>query len=670
MKEFKKLLAGLLAVIMVFGSVPFATAATGNVDSDSELEYSASGGMGKIINNLSADAAANKSDDYYIVQTEMNGNDATVTYSAIADCKVIVAVFDEGSGKMIGSGNAEVLSTETEATVTIDCSLPTEYVLKSYLVASDLTALGAEYVDLQYTSAYQEFLDVTPEDYSEDKVVAFDEEQEDFGVLNDTVVSAESSATMTYTYDEATMTYIFENATDEIKALKVGEIFYYEYGENLNEFILFKVKSIKIDGSRVTVVEDENITLYEVFKYIRIDEEADFSQVEIDEDSLGECLTEVPQTRKAAARSISEGADCSFSHSFAIKYSLGSDGPVKATINGKLEVNMSISVKLHYAPELFGKDYCEFNLEINTKSLWEVSVSGKIALDKEKVRISVPLVEMPPFSLTINLYPVLEFSGSINLSAEVEEKTTYSFDSNTKELNKVKKTDMIPDVEIKEKAEFKIGVGLQLKLALEIVKKELVSFSVSGEGGAKATVTLDTGLNLWLDKHHPCSACFTGKINGFIEAKITFSIKIVPKILELNFDAVKWTLEPYICDFYVSVSDSGIECGLGKCPKVEYSVTFVVLDMTELPIEGADVSCSTGRCDADGDEKYDDTSIKTNEKGECVFYLKQGAHSVTISDSADDKTIDVNMIGTSRKISVILDNSTGGSVTPTPRNNQ
>ena len=58
---------------------------------------------------------------------------------------------------------------------------------------------------MQNTTAYEEFLAKTPEDYEGKEIVEFDEEQEDFGVLNDDVVIAENSAEMTY-YDETSLT--------------------------------------------------------------------------------------------------------------------------------------------------------------------------------------------------------------------------------------------------------------------------------------------------------------------------------------------------------------------------------------------------------------------------------------------------------------------------------
>ena len=275
-RKLKSVLSLLLCMIMVVSILPFSTFAENNSDLNPDMAYYTDSGMGKIVNNLSKETKANESENYYILDTQVSESKVTVLYSAVEDCKVLVAAFDEDSGKMLGSGNSDASSVDCEATVTLDCTLPSEYIIKAYLVGEDLSALSAEYIDLHHTAAFKEFLEKTPADYSEDKVVILDDDQSDFGVLDGSVIDCKTSEAMTYTYSEATMTYVFKNATSEVKALTIGDVFYYEYGEKTNEFILFKVKSIDVSGSTVTIVEDENISLGDAFKFIRIDEKADF----------------------------------------------------------------------------------------------------------------------------------------------------------------------------------------------------------------------------------------------------------------------------------------------------------------------------------------------------------------------------------------------------------
>ena len=661
-KAFKSALSLLLCMIMVVSAFPISTFAEEGTNVDSDLAYSTGNAMGKIVNNLALQESERKSDDYCIADTVFNGSTASVKYSAIADCKLIVAVFDEKSGKMIGSGNVDVTADNNEATVTVDCAVPSHYEVRSYLVDSDLSALSTEYRDIYHTSAFEEFSEATPEDYKGDEVIIFDEDESDFGVLDNNVISAETSEAMSFDYDEATLTYTFKNATDEVKSLSVGEVFYYEYGESPDEFLLFKVKGISVDGSTVKIIEDENISLSDAFKFIRIDEDADFSQVDIDESELGECLSEIPSPQKAPAKQAIKDGKKTFSRGLKIAYTLGSDGPVKASIDGQMNVEISISTKLYYAPKLFGRDYCEFKTQTDFKTSYKITVSGKIGLDKTKCRIPIPSIPIGPFLLTLSIYPIADFTGSITLGADVNESYTYTFDSETQKMNKVKETEMLPNVEINEKIEFRLGVGVELKLSLATV----LGFAVSGEGGAKGTVTAVTGLGLWLDKHHSCAVCFDGTAKKFVDIKLSFSIKIVPQILEFEFTALKWSAEEYLLDFYVSVSDSGLKYGLGKCPNIEYSVEITVLDKNSLPINEADVTCSTGKCDADGDGKFDDTSAKTDESGKVTFYLKQGSHSVTVRDAADEKTVDISIIAHAKSVTVTLDNSTGGGAAPTP----
>ena len=660
-RKLKGTLSLLLCMIMVVSILPFSTFAENNSDLNPDMAYYTDSGMGKIVNNLSKETKAKESEDYYILDTQVSESKVTVLYSAVEDCKVLVAAFDEDSGKMLGSGNSDASSVDCEATVTLDCTLPSEYIIKAYLVGEELSALSAEYIDLHHTAAFKEFLEKTPADYSEDKVVILDDDQSDFGVLDGSVIDSETSAVMTYTYNEATMTYVFKNATSEVKALAIGDVFYYEYGEKTNEFILFKVKSIDVSGSTVTIVEDENISLGDAFKYIRIDEKADFSQVDIDENELGEALSPVPDSQLAPSRlgAIDKNKKATFSQTYNLQCKINDN----ASITGSLGLSLSIEARLYYDVKLLGKDYCEFKTEINANAEYKVSVTGSIAIDKEKGRLPIPEIPLGPFSLKISLYPVASFSGSAEFSASLKLKYTVTYDSETSELKKGAWSDVTPKAEISEKAEIKIGLGLEFNLSL----LKVFNVSLAGEGGAKATLLMNTGLSLWLDKHHSCAACFDGAVNFFVNIKLSAGIKIIPKILEFKADAVNWTYEKYLFDFYVSLSSDGFKCGKGECPNVEYSVVFTITGRDGKPVEGATVRSDTGRCDAHGDGKYDDTSAKTDKDGKAVFYFKKGSHTFTVSKDGETKSESFKIVAVPKTITVKLDVAgTGGGTDPDP----
>lgn len=647
-RKLKSVLSLLLCMIMVLSILPFSTFAENNSDLNPDMAYYTDSGMGKIVNNLSKETKANESENYYILDTQVSESKVTVLYSAVEDCKVLVAAFDEDSGKMLGSGNSDASSVDCEATVTLDCTLPSEYIIKAYLVGEDLSALSAEYIDLHHTAAFKEFLEKTPADYSEDKVVILDDDQSDFGVLDGSVIDCKTSEAMTYTYSEATMTYVFKNATSEVKALTIGDVFYYEYGEKTNEFILFKVKSIDVSGSTVTIVEDENISLGDAFKFIRIDEKADFSQVDIDENELGEALSPAPDPQLAPSRrgAIDKNEKAIFSKTYNLQCKINDN----ASITGSLGLSLSIEARLYYDVKLLGKDYCEFKTEINATAEYKVSVTGSIAIDKEKSRLPIPEIPLGPFSLKISLYPVASFSGSAEFSASLKLKYTVTYDSETSELKKGAWSDVTPKAEISEKAEIKIGLGLEFNLSL----LKVFNVSLAGEGGAKATLLMNTGLSLWLEKHHDCVTCVDGAVNFFVNIKLSAGIKIIPKILEFKADAVNWTYEKYLFDFYVSLSSDGFKCGKGECPNVEYSVIFTITGRDGKPVEGATVRSDTGRCDADGDQKYDDKAVKTDKGGKATFYFKKGSHSVTAAKDGNTKTENFKIIANAKKITINL----------------
>ena len=126
-RKLKSVLSLLLCMIMVVSILPFSTFAENNSDLNPDMAYYTDSGMGKIVNNLSKETKAKESEDYYILDTQVSESKVTVLYSAVEDCKVLVAAFDEDSGKMLGSGNSDASSVDCEATVTLDCTLPSEY---------------------------------------------------------------------------------------------------------------------------------------------------------------------------------------------------------------------------------------------------------------------------------------------------------------------------------------------------------------------------------------------------------------------------------------------------------------------------------------------------------------------------------------------------------------
>ena len=642
---FTSVLSLLLVVVMVVGAVPIGAFAQGaditNDKSESETELSASTPLGKIVNSQLADAQDNT--DYYIADVEMQGNTATVSFENLEQCNLIVAAYNEETLQMLTYSETSVEALQKTADVTVDGELPEHYFVKAFLVDANYAALCKEYVCMQNTTAYEEFLAKTPEDYEGKEIVEFDDEQEDFGVLNDDVVIAEKSAEMTYTYDEKTLTYVFSNANEEVKALKPGDVFYYEYGSGLNEFLLFKVKTVNITDSTVKIVEDEDIGLEEAFDFVRIDEESEASDAKVDDGELGEAFTPAASLKKT--RAASEGGTESFSTKLNIKYTKNEQN----SVSGSVALKVTVSAKLYYDGKLFGKDYYEFKSEISVKMNITVSFEGSLQVDKDKFCIPFLPIPVGPFVIEAKVYLIAEFSSSLEFEGSLETKITVTADSD----NSIKKsviTKNEPGFEVSNKIQLRLGLGVEVKLSLA----KIIGLAANGEGGLKFSGTPST-VGVWLDEHHDCITCISGKVDFFYGVGLSLKITIIPNAFSFSWTIAKYEKSYFVCDRYFSYSADGFSCGEGTCPNIEYKVTFTVTDKNGNSVKDVYVSASDGVCDSDADGKFDETYMYTGEDGKAVFYFKKGEHTIELkADSYGDKSYSFNVISNSREFDVPL----------------
>ena len=677
-KNVKRVLAVLLVLLTAISSLPLVYAQNGaaqEANADAEVGFAGGNAFDLIAGKLSAEG---ETDGYSISWLEIENGKAYVDVGNAAPCTLVVAVYEEDTMRMVTSGTAEVPTEHLAVEVELAAALPEYYIVKAFLLDENHCALCKEYTCMLYTRAYAEFLEKTPEDFSGDTVVVFDEggaeEPADFAVLAEGAVLEVNAEGMTFTYNEATDTFTFLNATEEVKNLAAGDVYYYQYGEASNEFLLFKVKSVTVSCDTVTVTQDADIGLADVFQFVRIDAEGDYSDLSLNEEDLGEALTLLPESQKVRRRDPEFDIDTenSWSTSFKVKWNLydnGSGGTdddafIKASISGTMQYQLSSSVKLIYDVKLFGKDYYEFKSETkHTITLAGFKVEGKLVLPTDVVKIPIPEIPIGPFTLEITVAPVFELSVNIGFNITYVIKNIVTADS-ASGMQKTEETTSEWDVSLQNKIEIKLGLHIEFKLKFA----EIISLALSGEGGLKFTGIPST-VSVWTDEHHDCIVCVYGDVNGFVEIKLTFAIKIIPKVLDFSWDAVKWSKEWYLFDFHISLSRDGFSCGRGGCDRISYAVTFETVQNDPggmigqtVPLGGVTVSAPTGLCDADGDKKYDDTSITTDDGGKAVFWFRPGTHTVSFSKDGYRSTVkSVEIIAQKKTVEVYLagDSSSG-----------
>ncbi len=648
----KKILSLFLITLLIFTSLPIVYATdSGNASIEDMSSISAENGLDKIIENLTEveneDEYANSG--YSISDMTFDGTTANVTVNVPAECTLVVAVYDEDTLEMISSATKK-LSTSVYSEdyrkdiISVDMNMlvmPEHFLAKAFLLDENNKALCKNYTCRTYTTQFEIFMETTPADFEGKDIITMDDNCDDFGVLVDGAVTVKKSDTMTYTYDNGV--YTFYNATDEVKNLKADDIFYYQLSDEIGDFLLIKVVSVDVNGSTVTIVEDDEMALGDAFMFVRIDEDADFSDIELTEENLGSALSfqesEMQASTFSNRRDIVVETSKSYSTSLNVKYPQD-DAENKDELSKDLEVQgnltytLTASVNLYYDAR-WGKDFYELKTDLTHNVGFDITFSGKIELNKEAFKISFPTIPLGILELDISLYPVVSAEAAVKFwgSLEVYNKMSYTDSDGLTKINDTKWWD--PDGDLGEtEVEITIGLGVDFDIGFEKGKKDEkglstihVSIAASIEAGVKGTFVPSLVGNL-LDKHHDCVVCLDGSLSIFVKGTATLKIKIISKSTTVNWDAIDLSASVDMGKFYFSIGSHGMKLGFGTCPYISHKVTITVYDNNGNPVKDALVSTTTGYCDADGDKKFKETSMKTDENGQAVFYFAKGQHEI------------------------------------------
>ncbi|MEE1066706.1 MAG: DUF6273 domain-containing protein [Acutalibacteraceae bacterium] len=641
----KKALSALLAVVIIATTIPFTAFAedADEVTAETKTEFSTQSGLNQIVQNLSE---AEDSQDYSITNLEMNGKKGIAVINNAQACKLVAAIYEEGSSKMLTSAVVDVEASAGEVEFEFDIlSMPETYTVKVFLLDENNAALCDEYVYLEKTEAFKEFLAKEPEDFNGEDVIIFDDEkaQTDFAVLDDDVKTS-SSKSITYSYNESTGKHTFRNADNTLKNLSAGDIYSYKYGDAAHEVVVIKVKEITVSGSTVTIIEDTEIGLGEAFSFVRIDAVGDCSSVDSGEAEYGSVLTPVSGKKRDIV--VEENEKDEWKTSAELSYKKG-----VASVTGTVGCTFTSHVKLFYNPEIFGPDYYEFYTELVTKiSIAGLEVKGEISLPKDECRIESPEIPVGPFMLRIYVAPIVELSATFSCSVSYTAKTVVTADN----VNGVSRTTTGSsgfEPKFDDKIEFRVG----LELGVDLGWGDIVKLNGNCSLAVVWVAEVDT-VGVILDKHHDCYTCVKG--DNFIEVGIEFGliVKIIPDVMDFEWPAVEITRSWSLGEFYCSLSKNGFESGKGTCPNISYETKIKVYDKDAKNIEGATVFCATGYCDSNGDGKFEENTTVTDAEGEAIFYLNSDTHFIKVTKPQYKEAVQkVVIVASGKKVPIKLE---------------
>ena len=479
-----------------------------------------------------------------ITDVTVEGNAATVTLMHTRKCNLIVGIYDETTDQLLQTSQRREICPyeETEVTVTFADDLPQYFYLRAFILDNNCAPIGNAFETDRYTRAYAQFLAKTTADFPAQRVLNFDNSQNNnFAVYDSKVKQISFDANHKPTVGD---TYTFTNADDSVRNLKEGEIFTFD-NNGTPEFV--KIASISVNGDTVTVTPDD-VQATEVFEYVKIDVTATATEADMSAADDGvEMITPDENSVGAIDMEYDYYLPFHFDFSRAMK-----DGGI--SISG-VSGTVDITAKMHYRLYI-GNGILETELSEQVTGSIDVQVGIKVNYD-----IKLPKLKFltPIWGLMVFLKPEIqiEVSASFHGKVDFSEQLGFSYNTKTgfKNLSKTPKLDAVADFEGSIYVGLKFAPGVSALLGLVETNPEI---TVGLEAVGKRVITR-TGDS---DSDHLCRWC----IDGDLLAKVGISAELrTGKIknfkLALSVKIIDW--EKKLKDYYIS-SDIGF--GWGDCP--------------------------------------------------------------------------------------------------------
>lgn len=580
-RTVKRILSALLIAVMLISVVPMGALAVGGknngeLETDTYVKGSSSVGtmLAETLENAQNEYESDFESGAFVSGLDLKGLKAKVNFSTQKDARLVVAVYAEDSGKMLTSGVKDVSAEETSVTVDINkASLPQYYRVKAFLIDADnMSALCSPYTDNTHTQAYIDFMSKDVNDFNSDKVINLDDSEENnFLVVaeNAEKVVGTSSKNILVSADYDNGVYEFKEIDDSIKNLKPGNVFYFG---GLEKDEVIKIKTIKISGTKATIVSDD-FELEDAFEYIKIDSSE--IQQEISTQSSG-----AKKAKKVEHEGSLEFFDASFeinykekengTRGFQITHHVNKEGlKVKETPDsekdwndndGKVLANVKADVKLKVDFKVYiAKKYKEISFSVTGEAGIALNIGAEFEhtfkLGKFEATFFKIISVGVGIGIKVNLKIIVTVSGTLTFKRGFEVKNGEWNIINDKPAFK-------PEV----KVEGEIFIGIVLTPYLNLIDGHVVNIEAPITVGPKLSVSLSS--DVLNDPNHDCNACLSGSIN--VELEIKADVWICNKkhnSNERHWELGKHTSTWYITDFYFSITHG--KFGWGKCPYIK-----------------------------------------------------------------------------------------------------
>ena len=645
MQIFKRAMALALTLVMVFSIIPagaFALESTTvpKVDENS-VTIEGTNGFGNLLSaaiseeqKAAAEAEPEYAAGYGVTGLEIEGNVATVTYNALEDAILIVALYSEDGMQMLASGKTAVTPDDTETTVTIEGTMPQYFQASAYLVDSyDFSPLCQAYETPVYTKEMQQLIASNIHDYDAELVLNLDEDENtNFAVYAEHVIRVQEVAgkNIVTTCDDENMRYVIENADETFTSLRPGDVVSYAYGEN--ELLLVKVAAITVTGTTVTITGDNGIELEDAFDYLKLEITADNSDLEE--------IDNADAAKHSVGAVVPMGDENTDVEVKPIRYEFA--GEEKKYFDGYVEVLLNNTMDFYHT---LGNTHYEWELSYSITSNFKVEVNNE---DDDKQWVipilkDMRLVNIASFGLTFSPEFVFKASGSFTVNTTFYGSVGISCATGRKPMNistPMKLTDNLA-------LEGELFVGFDLSPRFYVLHEKVfyiemgipVGITASGEISWE-TENVFEGL---APEIHECTNCIEGEV--YLSVSIDVSIKFFnKKNIELGGKITKkFASKPFYWSF-----DYG-EFDWCYCPHKQYLVTVATVDLDGNPVPGVELTLG-------------EMGKTTDESGIAQVYLPAGRNDVTVTYNGQTDSWVLTVKSEPAKMKIILGDQGNGFI--------
>lgn len=564
---------------------------SGSIATESgEVEITGTGPVGDMVAVALTEEEERMGEDSAVSSIMVDGAEAVVAYKAAKEANLVVAVYEEGSKQMLASGKVSVEKGEGTVSVGLTGGLPRYFIVSAYLLDQGSHApLCDSYVSDLYTEGMQKFMDMTADDFPEQQVLNLDESKEsNFVVYNGSTVVIGYQPGMNHVTEQGDGSYVVENASTEFTSRKAGDSV--AYTKEDGTVLLLKIKNIQVNGSIVTITEEENVALEDMFDYVKI--EGGYQQ-----ESVGRAAVDF------------EDSSHSTTKAFSWTKTLGA-GAVSATLKATGSLVVAPYVKVYLA---LSSQHVEFTLTFSAS--FDCSASGTVSRQTVDL-LGSPLAVAPAPGVTVSFLPQMEFeaSGQCNFSAKMVASAGFSCDNANGFVNKSSKPQL---TQCDFRIEATVYLGLRLKPGIQVAfcGIEAGSASLDAQVGTQIIGKMNFS-GVKGNVSHLCKACIAGELVGDMKVDGTISLLFIG-----SKSATIWNSSSKLSDFYYSIDRK--EFGWRTCPYIAYKITLVAVDSNKNPVPNAKVS-GTGL----------DPAPVTDSAGKAECYLKNGSYTLRI-DTGD-----------------------------------